>query len=274
MIIPRYASPGRLSFWRHPPKGASSNVLLMIALFQIPAVGSAALFNHVPGPSNAAWRTCVAKDEEFSVMMPGTPTLFETSITNPSGPLIPERIYSTYAEGAVYLIVSYNASSVEGTLQHYKAHHLFRGEVTFERDVELDNHKGKQFKLKFGNVFGLLQVFATRSHGYAIATIQAREDAPLREYFFSSLRLIENRGNTSAGPNTTSSAPITEASNLPEAVGQDPLTGETVTRKAVVVSKPEPWFTNEARTANVDGTVVLRVVLSSSGEVTNIHIAH
>jgi TonB family protein len=45
-----------------------------------------------------------------------------------------------------------------------------------------------------------------------------------------------------------------------------------VTRKAVIVYKPEPGYTEEARKNNVTGVVRLRVVLSSSGKVTNISV--
>ncbi|HVF67446.1 MAG TPA: energy transducer TonB [Pyrinomonadaceae bacterium] len=45
-----------------------------------------------------------------------------------------------------------------------------------------------------------------------------------------------------------------------------------VTARAVIISKPEPGFTEEARTQNVTGTVRLRAVLSASGEVTGISV--
>jgi len=38
-----------------------------------------------------------------------------------------------------------------------------------------------------------------------------------------------------------------------------------------VISKPEPHYTEEARRAQITGTVILRVVFSSSGDVTNIN---
>ena len=44
-----------------------------------------------------------------------------------------------------------------------------------------------------------------------------------------------------------------------------------VSQRARVLSKPEPQYTEEARKQDVTGTVVLRVVFSSAGEVTNIH---
>jgi len=43
-----------------------------------------------------------------------------------------------------------------------------------------------------------------------------------------------------------------------------------VTQRARVLSKPEPQYTEEARKNLITGTVILRVVFSKSGEVTNI----
>ena len=48
------------------------------------------------------------------------------------------------------------------------------------------------------------------------------------------------------------------------------FTSPQVTERARVLSKPEPQYTEEARRADITGAVVLRVVFSKSGEVTNI----
>ena len=48
------------------------------------------------------------------------------------------------------------------------------------------------------------------------------------------------------------------------------FTGKDVTTKARLISKPEPQYTEEARKNQVTGTVVLKVVFSSNGSVTNI----
>jgi len=55
--------------------------------------------------------------------------------------------------------------------------------------------------------------------------------------------------------------------------GGDPnriFSGREVTQKARVLSKPEPQYTEEARKNQVTGTVVLRAVFTSGGQVTNI----
>ncbi len=43
-----------------------------------------------------------------------------------------------------------------------------------------------------------------------------------------------------------------------------------MTTKARLLSKPEPQYTEEARKNQVTGTVVLKVVFASSGQITNI----
>jgi TonB family protein len=48
------------------------------------------------------------------------------------------------------------------------------------------------------------------------------------------------------------------------------FTGKEVTSKARLISKPEPQYTEEARKNQITGTVVLKVVFASSGQVTNI----
>jgi protein TonB len=51
-----------------------------------------------------------------------------------------------------------------------------------------------------------------------------------------------------------------------------PFPANQVTAKAVIISKPEPGFTEEARKNNVTGLVRLRAVLSSGGAVQNISV--
>lgn len=218
--------------------------------------------------SDSGWRRFSGKDEEFSVLMPGKPSLYLSSITNNSGKLTPERIYSSYSQGSAYLIVSYNGNSIKGTLDNFKAHHLYQGEVSYSRDLSVVGYTGKEYKLKFGEVGGTLQIYTTKKHGYALATVQAIDDPPLRNYFLSSF-LIKGEHENIASAETQPPAPNQDIPKIDPS--QSMLTGKDVARRGVIVSKPEPWYTEEARQANITGTVVLRAVLSSSGEVTNIH---
>jgi len=47
-------------------------------------------------------------------------------------------------------------------------------------------------------------------------------------------------------------------------------TAKQVTRRAVIKEKPAPEYTEEARANKVEGEIVVRMVLASSGKVTNI----
>ena len=50
------------------------------------------------------------------------------------------------------------------------------------------------------------------------------------------------------------------------------LTSRDVTQKARLLSKPEPQYTDAARRAGVQGTVVLRGIFSSDGIVRNLYV--
>src|SRR5439155_11170946 len=50
------------------------------------------------------------------------------------------------------------------------------------------------------------------------------------------------------------------------------FSGRDVTKKPVVISKPEPTYTEEARQQQITGTVVMRCVFNSSGSVANLHL--
>ncbi|HEY5404227.1 MAG TPA: TonB family protein [Pyrinomonadaceae bacterium] len=61
-------------------------------------------------------------------------------------------------------------------------------------------------------------------------------------------------------------------SSVPPSGKSEVFVGREVTTKARLISKPEPTYTEAARQYQVEGTVVLKAVFSSSGKVTNIRI--
>jgi outer membrane biosynthesis protein TonB len=63
-------------------------------------------------------------------------------------------------------------------------------------------------------------------------------------------------------PNSPAASPATDSSKI--------FKGSEVDQKPRILSKPEPSYTEEARKNQIDGTVVLRVVFSADGTVTNI----
>src|SRR5207253_1061209 len=71
-------------------------------------------------------------------------------------------------------------------------------------------------------------------------------------------------GNMAASSSSAGSATTVDYSQI--------FSGKNVTQKARVLSKPEPEYTEKARTNQVTGTVVLRGVFASDGSVTNLRI--
>ncbi|MFN2577640.1 MAG: energy transducer TonB [Pyrinomonadaceae bacterium] len=212
-----------------------------------------------------AWSKYTGKDEQFSVRMPREPWLYFNLITSESGKRIPERIYSTYSNGSVYLVVSYDRNSLKDTFENFKLHHCTQAEITPIKDKTLSGFAGKEYSLKFGDVVGIVDVYATKKRGYAVATVQAIDNGPLRDYFLSTFSLSGADESMSNSPPQITTLPQSDSTEI--ATG-----GKQVTRKPIVVSKPEPWYTDDARNAGITGTVVLRVVFASSGEITNMHV--
>jgi TonB family protein len=251
-------------------------MLIIIHFSLLLSFMSPALPSQAPGSlgisgTESTWRRVTGKGEEFSVLMPAGPSGYFNLVTDRSGKRRIERIYSSYSNGSVYLVVSYDGGSVKDTLESFKAHHLYQGEITFEGDIILDGYQGKQYKLKLGEVTGTMQIHVTKKHGYAVAIIQAIDDPPLTQYFLSSFSIVGKDTGLQRDP--TQSPPVNHASNIPQTDQTEAaLSGKNVTRKAIVVSKPEPVYSDEARQAGITGTVVIRAVLSSSGEVTNMKV--
>ncbi len=73
-------------------------------------------------------------------------------------------------------------------------------------------------------------------------------------------------GSKSPGSGGKGGAPGGDNSDDPDHI----YTSPQVTERARVLSKPEPQYTEEARRNQITGTVILRVVFSRAGEVTNI----
>ena len=80
-----------------------------------------------------------------------------------------------------------------------------------------------------------------------------------------------NSNASSAGPNNeTRDTPAAASTPDDTKDGERVFSSSEVTEQARILYKPKPQYTEEARKNQVSGTVVLRAVLSSSGQVTDI----
>lgn len=78
------------------------------------------------------------------------------------------------------------------------------------------------------------------------------------------------KGNMGGGPKQSGCCGPSGGSDN----GGQPYTGSQVEQRARVLSKPEPQYTEEARRNQIVGTVSLRVVFASNGDVVQIRAVH
>jgi TonB family protein len=221
-------------------------------------------------PSKPAWGRYMFPGDEFSVELPGQPFVFRTErdVGGRGVEFEAMWVFGVYSAGVVYMVASFDRARPSESPDDFVSYVGSRIELDHlsKKDVSLGGLKGREYQGRPGYTY---RVFRTRERAYLVrAYAQAGEDAGARR-FLNSLRL-------SARP---------EGTEITDAAGGGPLTGVTVRpdgdgpykhgeveRKAVIVYKPAPAFTEEARKNNVTGVVRLRAVLSSSGRVTNISV--
>jgi TonB family protein len=223
--------------------------------------------------SNAdVWQRYTVKGEEFSVEFPALPamqsgTSYSLSLRKNSV----RRVLGSYGSGVVYVIhtlENVEQQSLDTFIETQK--NYYRDEFKApETSISVNNFVGKQLEFTKRGLPGTVQFFATRTHLYMFEAVGAAGDDPRVRQFFSSLVLgdktlgIEVQDGIGAQPVVEDPADENPPSEI---------TVRTVDRRAVVVSKPEPSYTESARQGRITGTVVLRLVFASNGSVTNIRV--
>ncbi|OLE51954.1 MAG: hypothetical protein AUG51_20390 [Acidobacteria bacterium 13_1_20CM_3_53_8] len=251
--------------------------LLASSLIITPKTGVQVTGAQTPASDESAWKRYFVRGEEFSVLLPELPAM-TTSVN-----FVPklnaerqERVLGAYADGTVYAIFTYENAKKKLTLEDFISEfQAARGQITFQRDLNLKGFKGKQFLLNIPGCDGSVRFYATKKHTYILEVVSSHGDRSAVERFFNSFQLE----NSPTGQEVTD-GPGADVKALPGAQSAAAnsnaqeqariLNSREVTRKAVIVTKPQAAYTEEARQNQVTGTVILRAVLSSSGKVTGI----
>jgi TonB family protein len=179
-----------------------------------------------------------------------------------------QRLLGSYADGAVYtILVLENPNRLE-SLEDFIAQNGYGSDLTAGKDLIRDGFAGKEFSYPTY----VSQFFAAENRLYLFRAISVVENDPRVRQFLSSVSLNKKEGlEVSDGPGepfeSVRQSSMSEADATPKI-----LTGKVVDRKARLGMKPEPSYTESARANQVTGTVVLKVVFSSNGMVTNIHV--
>jgi TonB family protein len=141
-------------------------------------------------------------------------------------------------------------------------------EPATEQVVNRDGVSGKQFTSSHA-LGGVIQVFATKKHFYRIQAFGATAADPRVQHFFSSLTFGKKEGIEVSDGIGRPFEPVDGSVKIP---ADSVFTGKQVDRKIVLLQKPEPSYTEQARQAQITGTVVLKTVFSANGSVVNIEV--
>lgn len=218
---------------------------------------------------SAEWQRYTVKGEEFSVSLPALPAMNTRRVyVTPNLQRI-QRVLGSYADGVAYAIYAYENSQRQSLDEFMMQNRLRRSrnrQWTNSTDVTINGFQGKQLAFTERTVPGSAQFFKTGNHLYQFEAVGASVDDPRTQQFFSSLILGKKVEGTEVRDGI-GAQPAEDPAGQPA-----PIPGKDVEQKVIVLTKPEPSYTESARQSRTTGTVVLRVVFSSTGGVTNIQV--
>jgi TonB family protein len=242
------------------------------------------------GQPQAAWETYTFNGEEFSVALPEMPAFDHSSRTVRGSRTKYEavRVYAAYGNGIVYSIRAYDNPRSNEDLDHFAKSHMESVAYTntpFElgagQELRLGGFPGRRYVLKrditpAGIPASSLYVYLTRKHAYALRVVGAGDDHPEAQRFLASFNLTQHP----AGRQVVDEWQLPRPSVVLDYAAPNPAVdnnaGQPVykisetTRKADIVSRPAPPYTEEARRNQTTGTVRLRFVATADGKIKNI----
>lgn len=220
----------------------------------------------------APWKRYTVKGEAFSVTFPTLPAMATYhEFVDRLEELRRQRVLGAYADGLVYAVACYENPNRQELLEDFIEQEIFTHSTfdrTSERDLKRNGFDGKQYFAP-DKVPGTVQIFSTGNAVYIFRVFGAPADDARVQQYFSSIVL----GKRASGIEVSDGLGVpyeSEPKAQTEENNAKPLLNKEVTRKAVLVMKPEPVYTEQARQNGISGTIVLKVVFSSDGNVVNI----
>lgn len=244
-----------------------SCTLLLIAA-DVLAQGS----NMAPPPSE--WKRYRVEGEEFSVILPTLPAM-STSETLISRRQMPrrQRQLGVYADGVVYTVYCYENPRPRESVEKFIRAEFKPGlwDPGSEQDIPLNGLTGKQHFSKY-ELGGTRQIFESKGKIYVFQAMGAPADDPRVKQFFASISFggkVEGE-KVSDGPGIVLD-PLARPSAFANS-GEKVFTTKEVDTRVLVVTRPEPRYTEQARQNEIQGVVVLKAILTSGGSILDIKV--
>ena len=252
--------------------------VLMLSFFGFAKVG------HTSAPiQDERWERYTGKGESFSISLPERPAALITYkparvLDFRKGENYRGTLYSVYSDGIAYLIYSFprHSEPIKELADEFVYRYSTTIKVVSARDVTAEGFAGQRYLIKFREMDGVLDFYATDNRAYILQVVGGDESNPSVRRFLESFTLGKDAGaDKTSGSAIIEVKPDSNKSSQPGSTPEEPgptFSTNEVTRKAVIVLRREPQYTEEARQAGVSGKVVIKAVLSASGKVTNIEV--
>ena len=217
------------------------------------------------------WKRYTVKDEEFSVIFPTQPAMAtESELVTRLGKSRQRRMLGAYAGGLVFTVFCIENSEPRESLDDFIEQEIFSHsgwDRASEQELKRNGFSGKQYHSP-NKVPGTMQMFAVGDRIYRIQAFGAGpEDERVKQYFASVVLGKKNHGIlVSDGLGVPYDSSIAAEDATPFAI-------RDVDRRPVVLMRPEPNYTDDARKNSVAGPVILKAIFSSNGNVVNIRAA-
>ena len=211
------------------------------------------------------WRRYTVPKGEFSVELPTVPSMTTSKAVRSLNRMRWEIALGVYADGVVYAM--YVFENLEGqSLANFIKEQTPRPALdpATERTLLMNGVAGKEYSFKLRQITFTDQFFATKKRLYRFRVGRATADDPRVSQFLSSIVL----GPKEEGLELYDGPGIPYQNDTNDQV----FLGKEVDQRIILVMKPEPVYTEQARQAGIIGTVVLKVVFTSAGNVSNIRI--
>lgn len=230
------------------------------------------------GGQQAEWQRVNPGGEEFSILTPIAPTLIRLGgnfyFSPGSEQILEHRSYGGSDGDFIFFVESYKAERPQKLAKHLDKRDY--PPAVFESEVQLSGFKAKQYRLESPHYHGKRFFVVTKEHAYLITAASKDENSAAVTRFVSSLIL----GEKITAPATGQAVDVRDTAEYKSAVrGEyDPspagqiLSSKQVSHMAVIVARPEPKYTEEARQKGVTGTVALRGIFGADGRLRNVKV--
>lgn len=245
-------------------------VLIYFAFLQV----GIAYSQTIPQEKFIKWEGLSGKNNEFVIFMPAGyittavgESYMERSPTKAN--LIKRRINAARYVNGVILLMEYYDGSGKDIYKHLQK----KEKLTLEKEEEVNSFQVRHFSAKSEKGYRKTIYYFNKESLYSIKVIAKSENEEIIKGFFESVRLVNQ--NITVAPNAP---PDAKSTSLPNLIEQETsrlddslaILSTEADREPIILQSTNPNFSSEMRRGITNVRVKLKVLLSSSGKVTNV----